>query len=106
MPEIFKCAPSGPIKKYELNEDEINLILQIFEYENAINKAQELLSPHEICNVLYSIARQYNKFYHDNPVLKAENNALINIRLILSKAVYALLKNGLNLLGIEALDKM
>ena len=94
------------IKDYELNEDEDNLILQIFEYENALNRAQEFFSPLEICTILYNIARQYNKFYHDNPVLKAKNNDLINLRLILSKAVHILLKNGLYLLGIEPLDKM
>ena len=94
------------IKDYELNDDEINLILQIFEYENALIRAFENLSPLEICNILYNIARQYNKFYHDNSVLKAENIDLINLRLVLSKAVQILLKNGLYLLGIEALEKM
>lgn len=94
------------INDYEFNDDEGNLILQILEYEDALIKAVELLSPLEICNVLYNTARFYNKFYHDNPVLKAENENIINIRLIISKAVHILLKNGLNLLGIEPLEKM
>lgn len=94
------------INSYELNDDEINLILQLLEYEDALIKATEYLSPLEICNVLYNIARFYNKFYHDNPVLKAENSNIINIRLIISKAVHIILKNGLCLLGIESLEKM
>lgn len=94
------------IKNYELNDDEINLILQILEYEDSIIKASENYSPMEICAFLYNTARLYNKFYHDNQVLRAENDEIINFRLLLSKAVHILLKNGLNLLGISPLDKM
>jgi len=93
------------IGNYEMNEDETNLVIQMLEFEESVIKSAETLSPLEICTFLYDLARFYNKFYHDNPVLKSEDE-IRNFRLILSKTVYILLKNGLNLLGISALDRM
>ena len=94
------------IDNYKLNDDEENVILQLLDFEDSITRACENLSPYEICNVLYNTARLYNKFYHDNQVLKANDKSLINLRLILSDAVKIVLNNGLTLLGVEPLEKM
>jgi len=94
------------ILDYNLNTDESNLLMQLLDYEAALIKAKELLSPLEICNYLYNLARLYNKFYHDNPVIKAEKEEAKVFRLFLSRATHIILKNGIDLLGFSPLEKM
>ncbi|MBN2544384.1 MAG: arginine--tRNA ligase [Spirochaetes bacterium] len=91
---------------HKFNEDEANLVISLLEFEDAVIKAGETLSPLEICSYLYDLARTFNKFYHDNPVIRAETKEIKNIRLLLSKASLIILMNGLKLLGIDDLKKM
>ena len=51
-------------------------------------------------------ARQFTTFYHDCPVLTAETEALRVARAQLCMATLQTLRNALNLLGIEALERM
>ncbi len=91
---------------YKFNNDEWNLITQLLQFEEAIKKAEQDYSPLEICDFLYNTAKFYNKFYHENPIINAENENTKNIRLSLSEATLHLLNLGLDLLGIEAVEKM
>lgn len=94
------------IKDYKFNDSEEDLIIHLLEFEEAVDKAIKDLSPVEVCNYLYNLARIYNKFYHDNKVLTAETPELVNLRLAMSKSAHIILKNGLALLGVSALEKM
>lgn len=91
---------------YKLNNDEWNIILQLLQFEEAVRKAEENYSPLEICDFLYNTSRYYNKFYHENSIINAEDSNIKNIRLSLSMATLYLLKIGLELLGIEPVEKM
>ena len=93
------------VENYSFNSDEWNLISYLLEFEENVIKSADNLSPIEICNYLYELSKLYNKFYHDNPILNEEKDKL-NLRINLSDAVLIVLKNGLNLLGIEAVEKM
>jgi arginyl-tRNA synthetase len=55
---------------------------------------------------IFNTAKAFNQFYNKHPVLKAENEELIDARLALIKATAVVLKNGLNLLGVEVLENM
>ena len=55
---------------------------------------------------IFNTAKAFNQFYNKQPVLKAENEELIDARLALIKATAVVLKNGLNLLGVEVLENM
>jgi arginyl-tRNA synthetase len=93
-------------ENYPFCHDEWNVISQLLDYENAVIKAGESLSPVDLCTYLYDLARLFNKFYHDNSILTAETETSKNIRLAISKATLIVLENGLNLLGISSLKKM
>jgi len=54
----------------------------------------------------HAILRQFNKFYNRHSVLNAKNRSLILGRTILSKATGIVIKEGLRLLGIDALERM
>ena len=92
--------------EYEFNPDEWNVISQLLNFEESVERACNLYEPVEVCSYLYDLARLYNKMYHDNPIITADTDLSKNIRLSISEATLVVLKNGLNLLGIHSLEKM
>ncbi len=83
--------------------EERNLINKLGEYAEVVEQATEELMPHYICSYLLELAQTFNRFYEKNRVIgdKRQNERLYFVRLYISK-----LKDGLNLLGIPAPDKM
>jgi arginyl-tRNA synthetase len=63
------------------------------------------LRPHYICNYAYELATTFNNFYQQCPVLKAERGQK-ELRLMLVAATKTVLANALNLIILEALEKM
>lgn len=87
------------------HEAEIALGKQLLRFPDALYEAADGLLPHLICDHLYSLSRVFSSFYEQCPVLKAEGNAQPT-RLLLSWLTARQLKRGLELLGIEAPDRM
>jgi len=75
-------------------------------FPEAANKSLVQLSPHIICQFLIETAEAFNSFYHAHKVLKAADAETKNQRLALVQATAQVLKNGLNLLDIEAIERM
>lgn len=48
---------------------------QLSEYENTVHTAADKYDPSEIANYVYTLAKTYNKFYHDFPILNAPTEA-------------------------------
>lgn len=88
------------------NLEERELIKKIIELPDLIKKSALEFNPSIIAVNTFETAQLFNKFYQKHPVLKAENEELKNSRLALIQAVQTILKVGLNLLGIEILEKM
>jgi len=84
---------------------EIKLLKLMAKYQETIQKSAENLSPHIVARYAYSLASQFNQFYRDCPVLKAEDNVR-NFRLAIVKAFKKIIRDLLELLGIEAPEKM
>lgn len=87
----------------ELSEEEKQLILQLSKFPEEVKKAYFALAPNTIANYSYSIAQQFNEFYHKTKILGSENE---QFGLALVDAFSQTLKNSLNLLGIEVLEQM
>jgi arginyl-tRNA synthetase len=87
------------------NSKEKQLIIALNEYPKTVQKSIESKSPHKIAHYLIDLSSKFNSFYHEVPVLKAEKKEL-NARIALINATSIVLENGLNLLGINALEKM
>lgn len=86
-----------------LQADERSLLRKITEYPEVVDKATQELMPHYICTYLYELAQTFNRFYEHNRVLDDTREEL-RVQLV---TYYAnTLKNGLNLLGITAPDRM
>ncbi|MCH5239757.1 MAG: arginine--tRNA ligase [Muribaculaceae bacterium] len=88
------------------NEKESALIQRLAEFPAVVKEAGDNYSPAVIANYCYDLAKEYNQFYHDYPILKEENNEVRNLRLILSREVGKILKKAAGLLGIEMPERM
>lgn len=91
--------------KYLSEKIELDLILKLEEFSSVIEKITANHFPHYLTDYLFELAKTANSFYQLLPVLKAEKG-FKEARLALVKAVAGTLKTGLNLLGIEAPEKM
>ncbi|EEB74539.1 arginine--tRNA ligase [Thermococcus sp. AM4] len=89
--------------KLTLREKE--LIKLLAKFPEVIESAGRDIKPHLVPAYLNELASLFNKFYMDHPVLKAEEGVKEE-RLLLVLAVKQVLRNGLELLGIEAPEKM
>ena len=100
----------GISKNADLNlltsEEEKQLLLKLLGFNSIITKACLNYRPSTLANYLYELAKCFNRFYAGVAVLKAETEALRQARLALVESFGVALKQGLELLGIEALDKM
>jgi arginyl-tRNA synthetase len=85
---------------------ELEIIKLIGSFPETVKLAGENFSPALIANYIYDLAKEYNQFYHDYPILKEENTANRNMRLALSYQVAEIIKKGMDLLGIDVPEKM
>lgn len=90
----------------QLADTERDLLVNISQYPQVLNNAAEEHSPALIANYVYDLAKLYNKFYHEAPILKSDDENLKTFRLSLSAASAAVLKKGMNLLGIQVPERM
>lgn len=90
----------------ELSDKEISLVQTLAAFPSVLAQAGTEYSPSLIANYTYDLVKQYNQFYHDCQILKEENNALRDFRLVLSANVAKIIKNAMSLLGIDVPDKM
>jgi len=89
-----------------LNGKEISLIHAIYNFPKTVADAAKTYSPALIANYVYDLAKEYNQFYHDYPILKEENTDIQNFRLLLSKNTAQVIHTALDLLGIESPERM
>ncbi len=88
-------------------ESEISLLRVLYDFEEVIKEAEEKRNPSEIANYVYDLAKEYNRFYHEiPPVLKERNIDVKKFRLSLSQKTALVIKDALDLLGIEVPERM
>jgi len=91
----------------ELDALERELILALNQFPEAIMQAARDYSPAVIANYVYELAKTYNKFYQDKPILKDEVPADVKqFRLTLSAAAAKIIKRSMSLLGIDVPERM
>ncbi len=86
--------------------EEWELIKLIACFHDRLAQSADNLDPSILAGYLHDLAKYFNKYYHDNPILHNEDPNLVETRIRLISAVKAVLQNGLALLGIPFLEKM
>ncbi len=108
---IFRKADEQGIKvapgaKILLNApDELAMAKQLMNFRFVLEGMTEECRPNYLCNYLYDLAGLYAKFFETCPVLKAEEPERSS-RLLLCEVTAKVLKQGLEVLGIETTEKM
>ncbi|MCQ2360466.1 MAG: arginine--tRNA ligase [Paludibacteraceae bacterium] len=108
---LRKAAESGVSagalqKDLQLSDKEAGLVQTLAAFPSVVAQAGAEYSPSQIANYTYDLVKQYNQFYHDFQILKEENAALRDFRLMLSANVAKVIKNAMSLLGISVPEKM
>jgi arginyl-tRNA synthetase len=94
-------------KRYTTDERKILRLLA--EYFDIVRFAASEYAPHHLCTYLYELAQAFNTFYNKEQVLEVEDGTLTQsgrFRIALTATVGMVLQNGLQILGIETVDRM
>lgn len=88
------------------NEKEISLLKVLNEFEKLVIEVAKSKEVNRLTNYAYKLASEFHSLYNDSKFIVNENIELTSERLALVKASSIVLKNTLNLLGIEAKEVM
>lgn len=99
-----KANPKADLKLLA-EKEEAELVKLISSFPEVAAKATADLKPHLIAAYLYFLAQKFNEYYHVHQILKA-GEKIKDARILLISAIRQVIRNGLNLLGIEVLEKM
>jgi arginyl-tRNA synthetase len=88
------------------NLEELLLLKSLITFPGEVANAVAEYNPSRVAVHVFNTAKAFNQFYNKHAVLKAGSDALAAARLELIKATAAVLKRGLNLIGIDVLENM
>ena len=85
---------------------ELELAAKLAQFGEVLNNVAEKGTPHILCTYLYEVAGLFSSFYENCPILNAEDETQKQGRLRLAALAGRTLKQGLELLGLETLERM
>lgn len=100
------AIPTEVADNAPMNEKEIALIQKMNDFGAAVAQAGVDYSPSGIANYCYELTKEFNQFYHDYSILNADTEDEKTTRLVLAQNVAKVIKNGMELLGIEVPERM
>lgn len=105
---VRKAAASGEFKicGNECNESERKLKLAISAFADSVSSAADELAPHKICSYIFELSNLFNSFYHENKIIAEENEDRQKNWIALICLTLSCLETDIDLLAIEAPDKM
>ncbi|GLX64888.1 arginine--tRNA ligase [Proteus vulgaris] len=102
--EIDENALTQPITLTQSHERQ--LALRLVQFDETIMQVSREGTPHVMCAYLYDLAQAFSGFYENCPILSAEDENTRQSRLKLAHLTARTLKQGLDTLGIETVDRM
>ncbi|MCP3700071.1 MAG: arginine--tRNA ligase [Aliivibrio sp.] len=88
------------------DEKEKALVSKLMQFEEAVQAVASEGQPHLMCAYLFELAGQFSSFYEACPILNNEDEVVKQSRLKLAALTAKTIKQGLDLLGIETLERM
>ena len=82
------------------------MMLALSKWSDTVSAAYQEQAPHKICQFVYELCDAYNKFYHENKILANEDVQERQSWIVLSRLVGSVLEQAIDLLGLEAPDRM
>ncbi len=93
-------------EKVEFNSKEKEVLNCLFSFPSVVRQAGETYSPSLIANFAFDLAKNFNAFYQDTPILRENDETKRNMRLRLSYFTGATIKTAMHLLGIDVPERM
>jgi arginyl-tRNA synthetase len=90
----------------ELIRGEREVIRTLAQFPAVVTQAGKEMSPALVANYVYALARDYNQFYQEVPVLKEVDAEKVRIRLAISAMTGDIIRRGMLLLGIDVPERM
>lgn len=87
-------------------EKEKDLANKLMQFPEILDRINQRGQPHTLCSYIYEVAGLFSSFYEHCPVLNADNEEQKMSRLRLAALTGKTIKQGLNLLGIDTLERM
>jgi len=106
--EVFPDYSSASDINYILlgTPEAISLMKILSVFPETVASAAATFEPHKVITYLNEVAENYHRFYHNNRVIDAEAKELSYARLKLCEAARIVLKNGFDIIGISAPERM
>jgi arginyl-tRNA synthetase len=102
----FRCEDENVLLQLPLLPLEKETIVRLYQFQAAVIQAGDEMSPAVIANYLYDLAKGFNQFYQELPVLKEIIEEKVALRILISKFTGDIIKKSMNLLGIEVPERM
>ncbi len=99
-------APAADVIPTEFHPKERAVLKIAYDFPAVVAEAAQNLSPAVIANYAYELAREFNNFYQQVPILRDAEEQQIVFRLGLSEFVGTILKSAMQLLGIDVPERM
>ena len=90
----------------DMNGIERELAVELLRFPQAVVKSYESYRPNIIADYLFDMAKLFNNFYNSSSILKEEDKKVMDAQILLAEKTSFVLKQGLNLLGIQTVNKM
>ena len=90
----------------ELHETELAQVRLLHQFTDKLEEAASIFSPAVISQYMYDVAKGFNSFYNQCPILKAEDERIVQFRLQLTKSTAEMLRECGDMLGIAMPEKM
>ena len=87
-------------------DQELSLASSLARFAEVLQQVADKGNPHTLCTYLYDLAGQFSSFYENCPILTAEQESTQHSRLRLAALTGRTLKQGLELLGLNTLERM
>lgn len=95
-----------PLFDIQLLDKERILLKYFYNFPEIIQQSGESLSPAILANYLYDLAKEFNQFYQEIPILRETDSNKIILRLQIAEFTAKILKKGMALLGIQVPERM
>ena len=89
-----------------LTPKEIRIIKILNTFPAKVAEAGAAHSPALVANYAYELAKEFNQYYHDTPILREENQELLQCRLVLVETIAKVLSKAMSILGITLPERM
>ena len=92
--------------EFKIGDKERDIIKLLHTLPSVVGQSAQSFSPAMVANYAYDLAKAFNSFYQDTPILREENEEVRAFRVTLCDTVATALRNTMNILGIEVPERM